>query len=74
MRSSTTMPRLTSSPASLARPMFGRMPTAMTTSVAGMTVPSASSTPSTLPLPTIALVLALVITLMPRASTAFCSR
>ncbi len=40
-------------------PTFGRMPTAITTSVAGMIVPSASSTPSTLPLPTIALVLAL---------------
>ena len=38
----------------------------MTTSVAGMIVPSASSTPSTLPLPRIALVLALVMTLMPR--------
>ena len=38
MRSSMTMPRLTSSPASLARPTFGRMPTAITTSVAGMIV------------------------------------
>ena len=36
MPASTTMPRLTSSPASLASQAFGLMPAAMTTSVAGM--------------------------------------
>src|SRR5262245_11502031 len=40
---STTMPRLTAMPASLARPALGLMPTAITTSVAGTTLPSASS-------------------------------
>jgi hypothetical protein len=50
------------------------MPTAITTSDAGMIRPSSSSTPSTLPLPMMALVLALQITLMPRSSTALCNR
>ena len=45
-------------PASRANAAFGLMPTAMTTSVAGMMVPSASSTCSTLPLPVIVFVLA----------------
>ena len=66
MPASTTMPRLTSMPASLASHALGRMPAAMTTSVAGMMRPSASSTPSTLRSPRIALVEALVMTLMPR--------
>ena len=53
MWSSTTMPRLTSSPASLASATLGRMPTAMTTGrPAGCGRPS-SRTPSTLPSPRI---------------------
>ena len=70
MPSSTRMPRSVAIPACLAIQALGRMPAAMITSVAGMTRPSASSTPSTLRSPTIALVDALVTTLMPRSSMA----
>src|SRR5215468_2021296 len=47
-QSSTTMPRLTSSPASLASAVLGRMPTAITTRSAGSVRPSSSRTASTL--------------------------
>ncbi len=53
MPSSTTMPRLTARPASLARADAGRMPTAMTTMSPVMTRPSSSSMPSTLSSPRI---------------------
>ena len=51
------MPRLTSRPARRPSSTFGRMPAATTTRSASMRSPSANSTPSTLPLPTIAFVL-----------------
>ena len=66
MLSVTTMPRLTESPASFANAALGRMPTAITTSVAGIAVPSSSSMPSTRVSPMMRLVLALVMILMPR--------
>ena len=46
MSSPTRMPRLTSSPAARARSIFGRMPIASTTRSAGISRPSASTTPS----------------------------
>ena len=66
MWSSTTMPRSTSRPADLARPVPGRMPTAMTTRSAGISRPSSSRTPVTWLSPRISLVSAPVRTLMPR--------
>jgi hypothetical protein len=60
MPSSTTMPRLVAMPASLAIAAFGRMPTAMTTSVAARMVPSSSSDALDLAVADDGLVLALV--------------
>src|SRR5439155_584622 len=54
MKSLTTIPRFTFSPALRARSTLGRMPAATTTRSASMREPSANSTPLTLPCPRIA--------------------